>query len=58
MILGAMANEATLWKAWRANLAALQKPPASRVIARFLLQRAAARHVLRDNALRARSGAT
>ena len=45
MILGAMANEATLWKAWRANLAALQKPPASRVIARFLLQRAAARHV-------------
>ena len=31
MILGAMANDATLWKAWRANLAALKKPPASRV---------------------------
>ena len=42
MILGAMANDAALWKAWRANLAALSKPPASRVIARFLLQRAAA----------------
>jgi processive 1,2-diacylglycerol beta-glucosyltransferase len=42
MVLGAMANDATLWKAWRANLAALQKPPASRVIARFLLQRAGA----------------
>jgi processive 1,2-diacylglycerol beta-glucosyltransferase len=40
MILGAMANDAALWKAWRTNLAALKKPPASRVIARFLLQRA------------------
>jgi processive 1,2-diacylglycerol beta-glucosyltransferase len=45
MILGAMANDATLWKAWRANLAALQKPPASRVIARFLLERAGAQPV-------------
>ncbi|HEY5704747.1 MAG TPA: hypothetical protein VIS96_04155 [Terrimicrobiaceae bacterium] len=45
MILGAMANDAALWKAWRANLAALAKPPASRVIARFLLQHAGARPV-------------
>jgi len=43
MILGAMANDATLWKAWRTNLSALKKPPASRVIARFLLQRASGR---------------
>jgi processive 1,2-diacylglycerol beta-glucosyltransferase len=43
MILGAMANDAILWKAWRANLAALKKPPASRAIARFLLERAGAR---------------
>ena len=42
MILGAMANDAVLWKAWRANLAALKKPPASRAIARFLLGRAGA----------------
>jgi processive 1,2-diacylglycerol beta-glucosyltransferase len=39
MIAGAIANDATLWKAWRANLATLKKPPASRAIARFLLQR-------------------
>jgi processive 1,2-diacylglycerol beta-glucosyltransferase len=43
MIFGAMANDATLWKAWRTNLAALKKPPASRAIARFLLGRANAR---------------
>lgn len=36
-IQGAFANGGTLWHAWRANLAALQKPSASRVIARFLL---------------------
>ncbi len=42
MIAGAMANDATLWKAWRSNLAALKKPSASRAIARFLLQRASA----------------
>ena len=42
MILGAMANDANLWNAWRANLAALKKPPASRAIARFLLARAVA----------------
>jgi processive 1,2-diacylglycerol beta-glucosyltransferase len=40
MILGAMANSGTLWKAWRTNLAALKKPPASRAIAHFLLERA------------------
>jgi processive 1,2-diacylglycerol beta-glucosyltransferase len=44
MILGAMANDATLWKAWRANLASLQKPPAARKIARFLLERAQEPH--------------
>jgi processive 1,2-diacylglycerol beta-glucosyltransferase len=38
MILGAMANKGNLWQAWRANLAALKKPPASRAIARFLLE--------------------
>ena len=40
IIMGAMANEGNLWRAWRTNLAALKKPPASRAIARFLLQRA------------------
>jgi len=40
MILGAMANSGKLWKAWRANLAALKKPSASRAIARFLLEHA------------------
>jgi processive 1,2-diacylglycerol beta-glucosyltransferase len=39
MVMGAMANEGNLWRAWRANLATLQKPPASRAIARFLLER-------------------
>jgi processive 1,2-diacylglycerol beta-glucosyltransferase len=39
MILGAMANNGNLWYAWRANLTALKKPPASRAIARFLLER-------------------
>jgi processive 1,2-diacylglycerol beta-glucosyltransferase len=42
IVLGAMANDAILWKAWRSNLAALKKPPAGRGIARFLLQRARA----------------
>ena len=45
IVLGAMANEAILWKAWRANLSALRKPPASRNIARFLLERARAHRV-------------
>ncbi|HEY5743375.1 MAG TPA: hypothetical protein VIS99_12630 [Terrimicrobiaceae bacterium] len=40
MIRGAITNNGTLWKAWRANLATLKKPPASRAIARFLLARA------------------
>jgi processive 1,2-diacylglycerol beta-glucosyltransferase len=43
ILLGAIANDAIVWKAWRANLAALQKPPAARAIARFLLERAHAR---------------
>jgi processive 1,2-diacylglycerol beta-glucosyltransferase len=37
IVLGMMANDANLWKAWRANLASLKKPPAARAIARFLL---------------------
>ena len=40
IIMGAMGHEGNLWRAWRANLAALKKPPASRAIARFLLERA------------------
>ncbi len=40
IIMGAMANEGNLWRAWRANLATLKKPPASRAIAHFLLERA------------------
>lgn len=39
LITGALANDAALWKTWRANLACLQKPSASRAIARFLLER-------------------
>jgi processive 1,2-diacylglycerol beta-glucosyltransferase len=39
LTLGAIANDAALWKTWRANLATLQKPSASRTIARFLLAR-------------------
>jgi processive 1,2-diacylglycerol beta-glucosyltransferase len=42
IVMGAMANEGKLWHAWRANLVALKKPPASRAIARFLLERASA----------------
>jgi processive 1,2-diacylglycerol beta-glucosyltransferase len=44
MVLGAMANDGKLWDAWRANLAALKKTPASRAIARFLLERSAKVH--------------
>lgn len=40
-VLGAMANGGSLWHAWRKNLDSLQKPPASRAIARFLLSRSA-----------------
>ncbi|MDX2079153.1 MAG: hypothetical protein SFU53_00055 [Terrimicrobiaceae bacterium] len=40
VVEGAFANEATLWHAWRRNLASLQKPSASRRIARFLIEHA------------------
>jgi len=40
ILKGALANGATVWRAWRANLAAMQKPSASRAIARFLIERA------------------
>jgi len=39
IVRGAMAGNAGIWHTWRNNLAALQKPPASRAIARFLLGR-------------------
>ena len=37
---GILANNGQLWHAWKRNLSALKKPSASRVIARFLLERA------------------
>lgn len=40
IVKGAMANEAALWRTWRRNLMQMQKPPASRAIAEFLLERA------------------
>ena len=39
ILAGAIANDGALWRAWRANLAALHKPSASRNIAKFLLTR-------------------
>lgn len=39
-VQGAFANEGNVWQAWRRNLSAMQKPSASRAIARFLLSRA------------------
>jgi len=39
LVQGALANDAAVWRAWRANLAALQKPSASRVIGQFLIDR-------------------
>ena len=39
IVRGVIANDGALWKAWRANLAALRKPSASRAIARFLLSK-------------------
>lgn len=36
-VRGAFANGGALWHAWKKNLEALQKPPASRTIAKFLL---------------------
>jgi len=41
ILKGVLANQGELWHAWKKNLAALKKPSASRVIARFLLDRAA-----------------
>jgi processive 1,2-diacylglycerol beta-glucosyltransferase len=40
IVIGAMANEAALWRTWRKNLVQIQKPSASRAIASFLLERA------------------
>lgn len=39
IVVGAMANDGALWRAWRSNLCALKKPSAARTIARFLLDR-------------------
>lgn len=39
-VKGAFANGGNVWHAWKKNLLSLQKPSASRVIARFLLERA------------------
>jgi len=38
---GAFANHGAIWHAWKKNLLVLQKPSASRAIARFVLDRAA-----------------
>lgn len=43
IVMGAMANEAALWRTWRKNLVRIQKPSASRAIASFLLERATTR---------------
>jgi processive 1,2-diacylglycerol beta-glucosyltransferase len=40
IVKGAITNEGALWRTWRRNLLQLQKPPASRTIARFLLENA------------------
>lgn len=37
ILIGMMNHDGALWKAWRANLAALKQPPASQAIARFAL---------------------
>lgn len=37
LVVGMMSHDGALWKAWRANLAALKQPPASQAIARFVL---------------------
>ena len=39
-VTGVLANGGALWHAWRKNLESLQKPSASRTIAKFLLERA------------------
>jgi processive 1,2-diacylglycerol beta-glucosyltransferase len=38
-VKGAFANQGTIWHAWKKNLAVLEKPSASRAIARFVLDR-------------------
>lgn len=40
---GALRNEGAVWRTWRRNLVQLQKPSASRMIARFLLERSSSR---------------
>jgi processive 1,2-diacylglycerol beta-glucosyltransferase len=42
IVKGAIANDGALWRAWRRNLLQLQKPSASRAIARFLIEKASA----------------
>jgi len=37
LVIGVIAHDAAQWKTWRANLNRLQKPSASRTIARYLL---------------------
>lgn len=39
-VAGAFANNGAVWHAWKKNLASLQKPSASRAIARFLIDQA------------------
>jgi processive 1,2-diacylglycerol beta-glucosyltransferase len=39
IVVGAIANDGALWKAWRANLTATRRRGASNAIARFLLSR-------------------
>jgi len=39
LVEGALANDAQLWRAWRKNLEAIQKPSAARSIAHFLLEK-------------------
>ncbi len=36
-VKGAFANQGAIWHAWKKNLSALEKPSASRIIARFVL---------------------
>lgn len=40
ILQGALANDGTLWHAWKQNLTRLRKPSASRAIAQFLLENA------------------
>lgn len=38
IVVGAFANDAVLWRAWKANIATISRPAASRNTARFLLE--------------------